>query len=66
LVIGSGFAATILTTVNTETVRLPLVLSAGNYAFAMLVVATATGVSLWLACRKLDRLDLVGVLKARD
>lgn len=66
LVIGSGFAATILTTVNTETVRLPLVLSAGNYAFAMLVVATATTVSLWLACRKLDKLDLVGVLKARD
>jgi putative ABC transport system permease protein len=66
LLIGSGFATAILTTVNTETVRLPLVLSPANYAFATLVVATATAVSLWLACRRLDRLDLVGVLKARD
>jgi putative ABC transport system permease protein len=66
LLIGSGFAKGILTTVNTETVRLPLVLSASNYAFAVLVVAAATGVSLWFACRRLDRLDLVGVLKARD
>ncbi len=66
LVIGTGFAKAILTTVNTETVRLPLVLTAGNYAFAVLVVASATAISLWLACRRLDQLDLVGVLKARD
>ncbi len=66
LVLGSGFAKAILTTVNTETVRLPLILTPANYAFAALVVATATGVSLWLAARRLDRLDLVGVLKARD
>ena len=66
LVIGSGFAKAILTAVNTETVRLPLVLTASNYAFAATVVATATVFSLWFVCRKLDRLDLVGVLKARD
>jgi len=66
LVIGSGFAKAILGTVNTETVRLPLVLTPANYAYAALVVAGATATSLWLACRRLDRLDLVGVLKARD
>jgi putative ABC transport system permease protein len=66
LLVGSGFAAAILGTVNTETVRLPLILRPSNYAFAVLVVSCATALSLWLACRRLDRLDLVGVLKARD
>jgi putative ABC transport system permease protein len=66
LLLGSGFAKAILATVNTETVRLPLVLSPSNYAFAVLVVVLATTASLWFACRRLDRLDLVAVLKARD
>ena len=66
LLIGSGFARVILTTVNTEFVRLPLILTAQNYAFAVLVVAVASAVSALLACRRLDQLDLVGVLKARD
>lgn len=66
LVIGSGFAKAILTTVNTEFVRLPLILTPQNYAFAVLVVAVASLVSALLACRRLDQLDLVGVLKARD
>ena len=66
LVIGSGFAQAILTTVNTEFVRLPLILTPQNYAFAVLVVAVASLVSALLACRRLDQLDLVGVLKARD
>ena len=66
LLLGTGFAAGIIRTVNTEFVRLPLVLTPGNYAFAVLVVALAALVSAWLACRRLNRLDLVGVLKARD
>ncbi len=66
LLIGSGFAAAILTTVNTEFVRLPLILTPSNYAFAVLVVATASTISALLACRRLDQLDLVGALKARD
>ncbi|MCU0793530.1 MAG: ABC transporter permease [Opitutaceae bacterium] len=66
LALGTGFAKAILSTVNTETVRLPLVLTPANFAFAALVVAVATAVSLWMASRRLDRLDLVAVLKARD
>lgn len=66
LLLGSEFARAILSTVNTETVRLPLILTSANYAFAALVVMLATVVSLWLATRRLDQLDLVGVLKARD
>jgi putative ABC transport system permease protein len=66
LVAGSFMAKVIISTVNTETVRLPLILTASNYAFAVLVVTLATSASALLACRRLNQLDLVGVLKARD
>jgi len=66
LVLGSFLAKAILASVNTETVRLPLILTPANYAFAVLVVATATAVSAALACRRLNQLDLVGALKAVD
>ncbi len=66
LFLGSLLAKAILTSVNTETVRLPLILTPANYAFAVLVVSTATAVSLLFACRKLNQLDLVGALKAAD
>src|SRR5690606_26976827 len=66
LFLGSGLAGAILQTVNTEFVRLPLILTPANYAFAVLVVSVASLISATLACRRLNRLDLVGVLKARD
>jgi putative ABC transport system permease protein len=66
LAIGSGFATAILRTINTEFVRIPIILSTANYALATLVVSVAALVSSLLASRRLDQLDLVGVLKARD
>jgi putative ABC transport system permease protein len=66
LVLGSLMAKAILVSVNTETVRLPLILTPANYAFAVLVVATATALSAALACRRLNQLDMVGALKAVD
>ena len=66
LLLGSGFARGILLAVNTETVRLPLVLTAANYAFAVLVVAIASALSALFAARKLASIDLVSALKARD
>jgi putative ABC transport system permease protein len=66
LLLGSGFAAGILKAVNTETVRLPLVLTPSNYAFAVLVVAIASALSAWFAARKLADIDLVSALKALD
>jgi putative ABC transport system permease protein len=66
LLIGSGLAGAIIQSVNTEFVRLPLILTPANYAFAVLVVTLASILSAYLACRRLNRLDLVGVLKARD
>jgi len=66
LVIGSGFAGVIIQAVNTEFVRLPVILATGNYALAALVVLLAAGISALFASRRLNQLDLVGALKARD
>ena len=66
LVLGSGFARGIVSTVNTETIRLPLVLTPANYAFAVLVVAAASALSALFAARKLADIDLVSALKALD
>ena len=66
LLLGSAFAKGILTAVNTETVRLPLVLTASNYAFAVLVVAVASAASALFAARKVAGIDLVSALKALD
>jgi putative ABC transport system permease protein len=66
LVLGSGFARAILRAINTETVRLPLVLTPANYAFAVLVIAVAAGFSALFASRKVAEIDLVSALKALD
>ena len=66
LVWGSGFAVVILKQVNTETVRLPLVLTLHNYAFAVLVVTIASTLSALFVLRKLHGLNLVSVLKAPE
>lgn len=50
----------------TEMFRLPLVLSARSFAVASLVVFAAAAIAAVLVRRRIDRLDLVKVLKARD
>jgi putative ABC transport system permease protein len=66
LLLGTGFATAIIRAVNTETVRLPLVLTASNYSFAFLVVLVASTISALVVLRKLGQLDLVGALKAPE
>lgn len=66
LFIGSVFATGIIQTVNTEFVRVPVILDSSNYATAVLVVGLAALISAALAARRLNQLDLVGALKARD
>jgi putative ABC transport system permease protein len=66
LLLGSGFAKAIVGTVNTETIRLPLVLTTANYAFAVLVVTLASTLSALVVLRRLHQLDLVSVLKAPE
>jgi putative ABC transport system permease protein len=51
---------------NNEQFRLPLVIAPSTYATAALTVVAAAVVSGWSAWRKLDRIEIVEVLKARD
>ena len=66
LLLGTGFAKAILRAVNTETVRVPLILTTSNYAFAVSVVTVASLISALVVLRKLNHLNLVGALKAPE
>jgi putative ABC transport system permease protein len=66
LLLGTGFATAIVQQVNTETVRLPLVFTSRNYAFAVMVVTIASTMSGLLVLRRLNQLNLVGALRAPE
>nr|WP_225937652.1 ABC transporter permease [Myxococcus sp. RHSTA-1-4] len=66
LAFGYGLAALALTVMGPETMRIPLVIAPGTYAFTGVAVAVAGGLSALLVRRRLDRLDLVAVLKTRE
>ena len=66
LVIGSLLANAIVTAASTETVRLPLVLTARTYATAVLIVVLSASVSFAIVARRIRQLDLLGVLKATE
>ncbi|MBI1842841.1 MAG: ABC transporter permease [Verrucomicrobia bacterium] len=66
LLLGTGFATGIIGLVSTETIRLPLVLTLRNYAFAVTTVTIASTVSALLVLRTLNRLNLVGALRAPE
>lgn len=63
--IGSQLAAGIIQTASTESVRLPLVLTLRSYTMAVVVVLISSGLSFALVARRIQQLDLLGVLKAR-
>ena len=50
----------------TELVRIPLVISRATYGWASVVVLTASLVSALIVRRRVDRLDLIEVLKTRE
>lgn len=66
LLFGRGLALFIMSSFSTETVRLPIVIQSSTYSIAILVVLTASVLSFTLVSRMLGKLDMVGVLKARD
>ena len=66
LVIGSFLASSIIHTVSTETVRLPLVLSSRTYATAVLIVLSSAAISCAVVGRRIRHLDLLSVLKATE
>lgn len=66
LLFGKGLTTFIINSFSTETVRMPLVISSTSYTVAIIVVTTAACLSFLVVSRMLRKLDLVGVLKARD
>jgi putative ABC transport system permease protein len=51
---------------SSDLFRIPLVIESSTYAFACLVTIVATTLSGLLVRRRIDRLDLVAVLKTRE
>lgn len=66
LLFGRGLALFIMSSFSTETVRLPIRINSSTYSIAAIVVLAAAITSFALVSRMLGKLDLVGVLKARD
>ena len=66
MVVGYWFAAALVFFMDQEVFRFPLVIHRGTYAFACVVVLTASAISGLLVRRSLDKLDLIAVLKSRD
>jgi putative ABC transport system permease protein len=66
LLFGRWLVFALAATVDPETYRLPVILTAKSYAFAALVTLVAGSASALLIRRRIDRLDLVAVLKTRE
>ncbi len=66
LVIGTWMAEAMMASVDPETYRFAVVISAQTYAFAAAVTLASGLFSALLVRRQLDKLDLVGVLKTRE
>ncbi len=66
LALGFGLCALLSFRFESDLFRLPLVIRGATYLFAFLVVAAAALFSGLAVRRRLDRLDLVEVLKTRE
>ncbi len=64
--LGAAICWLLAARLSTELYRIPLVLSANTFAFATFVVALAGVASGILVARRLNRLDLIAVLKTRE
>lgn len=64
--IGYGLCATFVQGLDTESYRIPLVLERSTFAMAAVVVMLAAFVSGLIVRSRIDRLDLVAVLKTRE
>lgn len=63
---GRALAALILGLITSEEFRIPLVVDSGTYTLASLVMLGAGIVSAIVVRRRIDQLDMIGVLKTRD
>jgi len=63
---GYALARLIVNAFETELYRVPLVILASTYGWAIVIGLLATAVSVLLVRRRVDRLDLIAVLKTRE
>jgi putative ABC transport system permease protein len=63
---GSALARMLVGAFRTELYRVPFVVESSTYGWALLGGFLATLASVLLVRRRLDRLDLIGVLKTRE
>ena len=66
MALGYGLATTIVTLIKTDEFFFPMVIAPATYAYAVLCVVLAGLVSGLIVRRRVDTLDLVGVLKTRE
>ena len=64
--LGHEFVAWLVEISATELFSIPPVIAPSSYAIAALIVVAAAMASAWIVRRRIDRLDLVGVLKTRE
>ena len=63
---GYGLCALLVFSMKSELYRMPLVISGQTYALTALIIILASAISSVFIYRRLGRLDLVAVLKARE
>ena len=64
--IGFGLCALIIRAVDTELIRLPLVISGRTLLYSGGIILAAAAASALLVRRRLERLNLIEVLKTRE
>jgi putative ABC transport system permease protein len=64
--IGYSLAASLVASLQSETYRIPLIVGARTYFWSALGVAVSAVLSGWIVRRRLDRLNLISVLKTRE
>ncbi|KAB2920733.1 MAG: FtsX-like permease family protein [Hyphomicrobiaceae bacterium] len=65
-IIGYGFGWLLIKAFSSDLYRVPFAIERATYAKASLVVLAATAVSALIVRRRVDKLDLIAVLKTRD
>ncbi|NJD10104.1 MAG: ABC transporter permease [Gemmatimonadetes bacterium] len=64
--LGAAFSAWVVTSLQTDMYRFPIVLGRGTFGMAAAIVLGAAVVSALIVRYRLNRLDLIGVLKTRE
>ncbi len=66
LVIGYGLCHYLVTNLQTDLYRVPLIIETANYAYAALVVIVSSVISSILIWHNIKKLDLIAVLKTKE